>query len=151
MQIWDTAGQERFRTITQSYYRSANGIILVYDITKRSSFVSIYKWIEEVRRYAGDSVLIAIIGNKADLENLREVEFAEAEALCEITPEIVFVLEASAKTNTNVEEIFGILATELKVGILIYLFQQLNYSISYTKYTHWKMLNKYIKIIGNMF
>lgn len=115
MQIWDTAGQERFRTITQSYYRSANGIILVYDITKRSSFLSIYKWIEEVRRYAGDSVLIVIVGNKADLESLREVEFAEAEALCEITPEIIFVLEASAKSNMNIEEAFIYLATELKV------------------------------------
>lgn len=115
MQIWDTAGQERFRTITQSYYRSANGIILVYDITKRSSFLSMYKWMEEVRRYAGDAVLMAIIGNKADLETMREVEFAEAEALCENTSEVIFVLEASAKSNTNIEEAFVFLATELKV------------------------------------
>lgn len=128
MQIWDTAGQERFRTITQSYYRSANGIILVYDITKRSSFLSIYKWIEDVRRYAGDYTLIAIIGNKADLENLREVEFAEAEALCEITPEIIFVLEASAKSNTNVEEAFVFLATELKVTPIDFNFNLCKYS-----------------------
>ncbi|XP_066995082.2 ras-related protein Rab-43 isoform X2 [Anabrus simplex] len=81
LQIWDTAGQERFRTITQSYYRSANGVI---------------------------------IGNKCDLESLREVEFAEAEAMCEYIPEILFVLEASAKENTNVDDAFMCLATELK-------------------------------------
>ncbi|XP_022903311.1 ras-related protein Rab-43 [Onthophagus taurus] len=114
LQIWDTAGQERFRTITQSYYRSANGVIIVYDITKRSSFLSVGKWVEEVRRYSGSSVLVALVGNKADLETLREVEFEEAEAMCQYMPEVLFVLEASAKENSNIEEAFLCLATELK-------------------------------------
>ncbi|XP_045470526.1 ras-related protein Rab-43 [Harmonia axyridis] len=114
LQIWDTAGQERFRTITQSYYRSANGVIIVYDITKRSSFLSVTKWLDEVRKYSGSSVLLALVGNKADEENLREVEFEEAEAMCQYMPEVLFVLEASAKSNTNVEEAFLYLATELK-------------------------------------
>ncbi|KAJ8926043.1 hypothetical protein NQ315_009898 [Exocentrus adspersus] len=114
LQIWDTAGQERFRTITQSYYRSANGVIIVYDITKRSSFLSVTKWVEEVRRYSGTSVLLALVGNKADLETLREVEFEEAEAMCQYMPEVLFVLEASAKDNSNIEEAFLYLATELK-------------------------------------
>lgn len=116
LQIWDTAGQERFRTITQSYYRSANGVIIVYDITKRSSFLSIARWVEEVRRYSGSSVLLALVGNKADLESLREVEFEEAEAICQYMPEVLFVLEASAKENSNIEEAFMCLATELKVS-----------------------------------
>lgn len=115
MQIWDTAGQERFRTITQSYYRSANGVIIVYDITKRSSFLSVAKWMEEVRRYSGSAVLVALVGNKADAENLREVEFEEAEAMCQYMPEVLFVLEASAKENSNIEDAFLCLATELKV------------------------------------
>ncbi|CAG9764024.1 unnamed protein product [Ceutorhynchus assimilis] len=114
LQIWDTAGQERFRTITQSYYRSANGVIIVYDITKRSSFLSVARWVEEVRRYSGNSVLLALVGNKADLESCREVEFEEAEALSQYMPEVLFVLEASAKDNSNVEEAFMCLATELK-------------------------------------
>ncbi|XP_050505718.1 ras-related protein Rab-43 [Diabrotica virgifera virgifera] len=114
LQIWDTAGQERFRTITQSYYRSANGVIIVYDITKRSSFLSVGKWVEEVKRYSGNSVLLAVVGNKADLETLREVEFEEAEALCQYMPDVLFVLEASAKSNSNIEEAFMYLATELK-------------------------------------
>ncbi|XP_056633505.1 ras-related protein Rab-43 [Diorhabda sublineata] len=114
LQIWDTAGQERFRTITQSYYRSANGVIIVYDITKRSSFLSVTKWVEEVKRYSGNSVLLAVVGNKADLETLREVEFEEAEGICQYMPDVLFVLEASAKSNSNIEEAFMYLATELK-------------------------------------
>jgi Ras-related protein Rab-43 len=55
------------------------------------------------------------LGNKCDLESLREVEFAEAEAMCEYIPEILFVLEASAKENTNIDDAFICLATELKV------------------------------------
>ncbi|XP_037044824.1 ras-related protein Rab-43 [Bradysia coprophila] len=113
-QIWDTAGQERFRTITQSYYRSADGVIIVYDITKRSSFLSIQRWIEEVRRYTTLNVMLILVGNKCDLESLREVEFAEAEAMCEYIPEILFVMETSAKENTNVDDAFICLATELK-------------------------------------
>ncbi|GAB0093120.1 ras-related protein Rab-43 [Sergentomyia squamirostris] len=114
LQIWDTAGQERFRTITQSYYRSANGVIIVYDITKRSSFLNLQRWIEEVRRYTASSVILILIGNKCDMESLREVEFSEAEAMCEFVPEILFVMETSAKENTNVEEAFHCLANELK-------------------------------------
>ncbi|XP_053526199.1 ras-related protein Rab-43 isoform X3 [Artibeus jamaicensis] len=63
LQIWDTAGQERFRTITQSYYRSANGAILAYDITKRSSFLSVPHWIEDVRKYAGSNIVQLLIAS----------------------------------------------------------------------------------------
>lgn len=71
---------------------------------------------DEVRKYSGSSVLLALVGNKADEENLREVEFEEAEAMCQYMPEVLFVLEASAKSNTNIEEAFLYLATELKVS-----------------------------------
>ncbi|XP_017843443.1 ras-related protein Rab-43 [Drosophila busckii] len=114
LQIWDTAGQERFRTITQSYYRANNGVIIVYDITKRSTFANLQKWIEEVRRYTASNVLIILIGNKCDLEAEREVDFEEARQMCQYIPEILFVMETSAKENTNVEDAFRCLATELK-------------------------------------
>lgn len=91
-------------------------MIIVYDITKRSSFLSIARWVDEVRRYSGSAVLLALVGNKADLESLREVEFEEAEAICQYMPEVLFVLEASAKENSNIEEAFLCLATELKVS-----------------------------------
>lgn len=70
-----------------------------------------------MRRYSGSAVLLALVGNKADLESLREVEFEEAEAICQYMPEVLFVLEASAKENSNIEEAFLCLATELKVSI----------------------------------
>jgi len=51
MQVWDTAGQERFRTITQSYYRSAHGAMVAYDISRHSTFESVPLWIREVEQY----------------------------------------------------------------------------------------------------
>ncbi|XP_030372120.1 ras-related protein Rab-43 [Scaptodrosophila lebanonensis] len=114
LQIWDTAGQERFRTITQSYYRSANGVIIVYDITKRASFSNLQRWIEEVRRYTASNVPIILIGNKCDLETEREVDFEEVRHVSQFIPEVLFVMETSAKENTNVEDAFFCLAMELK-------------------------------------
>ncbi|KAK0181718.1 hypothetical protein PV327_003978 [Microctonus hyperodae] len=114
LQIWDTAGQERFQTITQSYYRSANGIILVYDITNRSTFINIQKWVDEVRRYTSSNVMLILVGNKCDLESLREVELKEAEALCSYLPEVLHVVETSAKDNVNIDTIFFCIASELK-------------------------------------
>ncbi|KAK3886756.1 hypothetical protein Pcinc_004119 [Petrolisthes cinctipes] len=118
LQIWDTAGQERFRTITQSYYRSANGVVIVYDITKRSSFLSINRWLDEVRKYTHTHVSIILIGNKCDLATLREVDMEEAERTFGGAEErpggVEGILEVSAKENTNVEEVFLHLATQLK-------------------------------------
>uniref|UniRef100_A0A8C2RNU4 Pre-mRNA-splicing factor ISY1 homolog n=1 Tax=Capra hircus TaxID=9925 RepID=A0A8C2RNU4_CAPHI len=114
LQIWDTAGQERFRTITQSYYRSANGAILAYDITKRDSFLSVPRWIEDVRKYAGSSIVQLLIGNKSDLGELREVPLAEAQGLAEHY-DILCAIETSAKDSSNVEEAFVRVATELVV------------------------------------
>ena len=62
LQIWDTAGQERFRTITQSYYRSANGVIIAYDITKMESFNNLNRWLEDVKKYAGPNIVQLLVG-----------------------------------------------------------------------------------------
>ena len=74
LQIWDTAGQERFRTITSSYYRGANGIIVVYDTTEADSFENVKHWLSEIERYATDGVVKMLVGNKCDLEEERAVE-----------------------------------------------------------------------------
>lgn len=68
-----------------------------------------------MRRYTASNVILFLIGNKSDMEDLREVEFAEAEALCQYIPEIRLCIETSAKDNKNVTEAFMSLATELKV------------------------------------
>jgi Ras-related protein Rab-1A len=71
LQIWDTAGQERFRTITSAYYRGADGIIMVYDVTSRESFNHINDWLTEVNRYASETSCKLIVGNKCDLKESR--------------------------------------------------------------------------------
>jgi len=62
LQIWDTAGQERFRSITQSYYHSANGLILVYDVCCQQSFDNLPMWIEELEKYASTKVFSYLVG-----------------------------------------------------------------------------------------
>ncbi|XP_074741367.1 ras-related protein Rab-15 isoform X5 [Strix uralensis] len=69
IQIWDTAGQERYQTITKQYYRRAQGIFLVYDISSERSYQHIVKWASDVDEYAPDGVQKILIGNKADEEH----------------------------------------------------------------------------------
>uniref|UniRef100_A0A7N8YGH7 Ras-related protein Rab-19 n=1 Tax=Mastacembelus armatus TaxID=205130 RepID=A0A7N8YGH7_9TELE len=112
MQVWDTAGQERFRTITQSYYRSAHGAMIAYDITRSSTFDSVVHWIKEVELYGAANVVLVLIGNKCDLEQDRQVQFEQA---CDLAKEkgILAALETSAKVMSNVEEAFLMMAREL--------------------------------------
>ncbi|XP_043093404.1 ras-related protein Rab-19-like [Puntigrus tetrazona] len=112
MQVWDTAGQERFRTITQSYYRSAHGALITYDISRRDSFDSVRRWTHELRRFGAANVLTALIGNKRDLEAEREVLFSDA---CKLAEEqgMLAALETSARERRSVEEAFVLMARQL--------------------------------------
>ncbi|CAL8242213.1 unnamed protein product [Merluccius merluccius] len=112
IQVWDTAGQERFRTITQSYYRSAHGAVIAYDITRRETFDSVNHWIQEVALYGAANVVLVLIGNKCDLEAKRQVEFERA---CSLAKEkgMLVALETSAKESQNVEDAFMMMAREL--------------------------------------
>jgi Ras-related protein Rab-1A len=78
---WDTAGQDRFRTITSSYYRGADGIIIVYDLTDRQSFDNVKNWLEEIEKYVEEKTKKYIVGNKNDLEERRQVKAEEAQSL----------------------------------------------------------------------
>jgi small GTP-binding protein len=104
LQIWDTAGQERFRTITSSYYRGADGIIQVFDITNQESFSNMNKWNQEIDRYAIDTVVKILVGNKLDLESKRQVTFDEAQIWAK--DKDIFFYETSAKTNENIPHLF---------------------------------------------
>ena len=104
LQIWDTAGQERFRAVTRSYYRGALGALLVYDVTRRSTFHHLTSWLTDARNLTNPDTVIMLVGNKKDLESQVDVSYDEAAQFAEENG-LVFV-EASAKTGQNVEEAF---------------------------------------------
>ncbi|EKE42164.1 hypothetical protein ENUP19_0146G0019 [Entamoeba nuttalli] len=103
-QIWDTAGQERYRAITNAYYRGALGALVVYDITKKTSFESVEKWLAELHENADKKVVQMVIGNKCDLSQTREVQTTEGEELAKKNN--AFFFETSALDGSNVEEAF---------------------------------------------
>eukprot|EP01113_Clastostelium_recurvatum_P005303 TRINITY_DN12369_c0_g1_i3.p1 TRINITY_DN12369_c0_g1~~TRINITY_DN12369_c0_g1_i3.p1 ORF type:complete len:213 (+),score=31.49 TRINITY_DN12369_c0_g1_i3:82-720(+) len=102
--IWDTAGQERFHALGPIYYRDANGALLVYDITDRDSFQKVQSWVKELRKMLGDNVVLAIAGNKADLERQRVVSIEEAESYAASVGAKHF--STSAKLNKGLEDLF---------------------------------------------
>ncbi|KAJ8290428.1 hypothetical protein GJAV_G00012740 [Gymnothorax javanicus] len=104
IQIWDTAGQERYQTITKQYYRRAQGIFLVYDITSERSFQHIMKWASDVDEYAPDKVQKILIGNKSDEEHKRQVSRIHGDKLAKTYGMDFF--ETSACTNHNIKESF---------------------------------------------
>ena len=110
LQIWDTAGQERFRTLTSAYYRGADGIIMVYDVTNQESFNHVADWLTEVNRYASEGTCKLLVGNKSDRSD-RAVSAEEAREYAEKL-NIPF-LETSAKNADNVEKAFLTMAQEL--------------------------------------
>jgi len=104
LSIWDTAGQEKFRSLTSSYYRGTQGIILVYDVTKRESFESLSHWLNEVDMYSTNpNVITLLVGNKIDKPErvvTREegVKFAKSKSM--------LFLETSAKTKLGIQQAF---------------------------------------------
>ncbi|XP_069703892.1 ras-related protein Rab-37 isoform X2 [Periplaneta americana] len=112
LQIWDTAGQERFRSVTHAYYRDAHALLLLYDVTNKTSFDNIRAWLGEIREYAQDDVVIMLLGNKADCGSERLVRKEDGERLAREYN--VAFMETSAKTGLNVELTFMAVARELK-------------------------------------
>ncbi|OEL37140.1 Ras-related protein RABA2a [Dichanthelium oligosanthes] len=110
-QIWDTAGQERYRAITSAYYRGAVGALLVYDVTKGTTFENVKRWLNELRGHADANTVIMLIGNKTDLGHLRAVAQEDATALAE--REGLSFVETSALDATNVDRAFETLLTEI--------------------------------------
>ena len=108
IQIWDTAGQEAFQAITRTYYKGAIGALLVYDITRKETFIHVTKWLEEVRNNSSKTITVILIGNKKDLEDKRQVSYEEGEAFAKENG--LMFLETSAKTAYNVVESFNLSA-----------------------------------------
>lgn len=112
LQIWDTAGQERFHAITSTYYRGANGIIIVYDITNLNSFNNVTKWLTEIERYACENVVKLLVGNKSDLNCLRTVEYKKAQEFAQWRN--MSFLETSAKCMINIDKTFTLIAVNIR-------------------------------------
>jgi small GTP-binding protein len=110
-EIWDTAGQERYRSLAPMYYRGAAAAIVVYDITNPDSFAGAKSWVKELQRRGDPNVVIALAGNKADLEGRRKVQFEEANAYAEENG--ILHLETSAKNSNNVKSLFVEIAKKL--------------------------------------
>lgn len=104
LQIWDTAGQERFKSITRSYYRGAAGALLVYDVTKRTTFNHIATWLEDLKMSNSPNIFMVLVGNKTDLSDSREVSYDEANKFA--TENGLHFIEASAKSGNMVDECF---------------------------------------------
>lgn len=111
LQIWDTAGEERFRALTQLYYRNANAILIVYDISKAATFNLLPEWLRKLKQHSNDNVRMFLVGNKCDLSESREVEYDVAESFAQRHG--MKFIEASAKESVNVEKIFGEIAETL--------------------------------------
>jgi Ras-related protein Rab-1A len=114
LQIWDTAGQERFRTITNSYYRGAHGIMVVFDMTDKDSFRDVTSWLEEISKHASPEVEKQLLGNKVDLEDKVEVSKEDIDRLLrdnDIKEDCFF--KVSAKENILVQPVFERLARVL--------------------------------------
>ena len=111
VQIWDTAGQESFRSIARSYYRGAIGVIIMYDISNKDSFLNIYRWLCEIKEQTDHEICILLVGNKIDLNENRLVKFEEAREFA-VNNDLIFI-EASALTGINVEDSFTMLTASI--------------------------------------
>ncbi|GAB4821918.1 hypothetical protein N2152v2_008964 [Parachlorella kessleri] len=103
-QIWDTAGQERYSSITRAFYRGAVGAMLVYDVTRRSTFESVKRWLSSLREHAGSNIVVMLVGNKIDLAHLRDVTTEQGKAVAE--KERLLFMETSAADGSNIEPAF---------------------------------------------
>ena len=107
-QIWDTAGEEKYKSITFHHYKKSVGGLIVYDITKRSSFDNVKNWYNDLISLGEKGCIIALVGNKLDLvernERKREVSFEEAQAYAEDNHMLFF--ETSAYNGNNINDIF---------------------------------------------
>ena len=104
VQIWDTAGHERFRTITYSYYRGANAIIIVFDLSDKQTFISITEWLKQIEKHANENVFKFLVGNKSDLVDKRQITYEEAKQYAD-DHDLPYI-ETSAKEGININELF---------------------------------------------
>lgn len=104
LQIWDTAGQERYKVLAKNYYKNSDGFIIVYDITDKKSFNNVANWITQIKDSASENVKCVLLGNKCDLEELRQVDINQGKDLAN-NYHLKFY-ETSAQKGNNIQKVF---------------------------------------------
>ncbi|KAF6011356.1 hypothetical protein HII13_002718 [Brettanomyces bruxellensis] len=112
-EIWDTAGQERYRSLASIYYRNAQSALVVYDITQKASLDKAKYWIKELQKQASNNIVIALVGNKTDLEEERQIPTEEAQAFANEAGLLFF--EVSAKSGKGIKECFREIALKMPI------------------------------------
>ena len=138
LQIWDTCGQENYRSIIKSFYRNSSLAIIVYSIDNKESFKALQTWLNEIKTESNPDIDILLVGNKADLDDQREVEKKVGEKFCEDNNLSLF-METSAKTGFNAENLF------IKAAQILYQKHQLDLSVDFSKLPY---IPERIKIVG---
>jgi small GTP-binding protein len=111
LQIWDLAGQPRFEAVRQGFYRGARGGLLLYDVTRRRTFMNIENWMNEAYRSLDREIPLVVVANKVDLVESRVVTTEEGKAFAD---ERGFIyVESSALTGENVEEAYNLLCMRM--------------------------------------
>ncbi|TQS39466.1 hypothetical protein Golomagni_00013 [Golovinomyces magnicellulatus] len=120
LSLWDTAGQETYKSVTRSYFRGASGALLVFDITRRPTFLHVLDWLNDLKQIADADIVVVLVGNKSDLatgeENRREVKKEEAEEWAQKNGVLEYV-ETSAKNGDGVEMAFARVAERIYMNI----------------------------------
>ena len=105
LDIWDTAGQERYKSLTKFFYKDAQIIIMVYDITKKNSFENLKnQWYKEIQELSEKNYILAIVGNKSDLYETEQISEKEAREFAE-SINAIFEL-TSAQNNSGIQQLF---------------------------------------------
>ena len=110
-QVWDTCGQEQFKAIAKTYYKGAVGAFIVYDITRRDTFLNVERWYKDIKDNVGQNIVVMLIGNKCDLKHLREVKAEEASSYA--VQRNMAYMETSALDSTNVDLTFQSIIKEV--------------------------------------
>lgn len=129
LSIWDTAGQEKYRSLVRTYFRGSNAILLVYDVTDRTSFINCEDWLKQLLEYKNPNMTIILIGNKIDLDpnnNLEHIDITNYMTTTTTTRKVstqegldfakanhLLFAETSAISGTNIHEIFHMVTKEL--------------------------------------
>ena len=110
-QIWDTAGQEKYKSITGAYFKGSKGALVVYDITQKSTYESLEKWINDLKSAGDPKITIILIGNKSDLEENRQVSKEQGEEKAKSFG--CAFLETSALSGDNIDKAFNMMVKEI--------------------------------------